>query len=614
MAKFRTSGTALSKTFERSTSIIYLVDGESRVLYANQACSDWVGVPISELFGCQLKYAPDPTAASTDHRLSGLCPPPDLWSESGTALTDASTARYEFVIWAVTAQAAGTGLEMEGHVAGTESERQVEYRRAQAHCLTDQTSEEELILVIGQDGRLNELPWKNQEGSTGPLASRDLHLALAELQRQMRLTYSADSLVGVSRFAAGLRRQVQTISQGASDLVIEGEPGCGKQHLARVIAAQTQNPNPHSLIPVDCRSLDFKSWQGLLNDLEKLRRSKNHPEPPSSPLADDRPQASKMDRIQLLLLHVDQLLPAIHQPLYEWLLPERGRFSNRPIQVLATADRSLTELAGNGGFHAELAQILTTSKILVLPLRERLEDVPFLAQSMLERCHSDHPVIGFDRQVLGLLGEYRWPGNLDQLRQLVMRANQQAAGSLISTQHLPQVFHDALTAQRFGKFEQQPIQLVKLLEDIERDLIERALQLTQGNKAQAARLLSLSRNKLLRRLQYFELDTDESAADATGSVPLHSADKKSSVISLRDKVKRSEKYRAAIGEESMFVESAKSDDPPGTQDTQTSSGEQENSSSSPTERTDQGRQNQSESAATEADSDWIDPEAFEEID
>jgi DNA-binding NtrC family response regulator len=200
------------------------------------------------------------------------------------------------------------------------------------------------------------------------------------------------------------------------------------------------------------------------------------------------------------LLNVDRLQPAAQVELCRQLA------AGSPVEyVIATGERALSALLDGGEFHQELAGRLATMAIELVPLWQRAEDIPVLAQRMLERAHRKKPVAGFDAATLQLLTEYRWPGNLNQLQELVSQAGEHVQERLLTPEDLPKKFHDCLIAQRLAPSAERSIDLEKFLQSIERELILRAIGQAKGNKSQAAFLLGLSRAKLLRRIETLEL-------------------------------------------------------------------------------------------------------------
>jgi len=194
---------------------------------------------------------------------------------------------------------------------------------------------------------------------------------------------------------------------------------------------------------------------------------------------------------------VDELPPEFQTPLMDLLLHNSSAW-----RLMATATESLLELARKDKFHAELAALLSTIIIELPPLRERREDLPFLAQLFLEDCNamSERQIGGFSPEALDLLDAYSWPGNLEELAATIAEAHRRAAGRLITPQDLPQRLQLAVLAAGEPRRREERIVLPQFLEQVERELIRRALVKAKGNKARAARLLGITRPRLYRRI------------------------------------------------------------------------------------------------------------------
>ncbi len=142
--------------------------------------------------------------------------------------------------------------------------------------------------------------------------------------------------------------------------------------------------------------------------------------------------------------------------------------------------------------------------------------MPQLAQLFLEEANAGRlkQLGGFAREAIDALVAYAWPGNIDELAAAVREAHEQAAGGEVATRHLPRRLHLASRAAEHGP-RIEPIDLEALLARIEKELIERALKRSKGNKSKAAKLLGLTRPRLYRRLVQLGLEqpSDKGAAE-----------------------------------------------------------------------------------------------------
>jgi DNA-binding NtrC family response regulator len=241
-------------------------------------------------------------------------------------------------------------------------------------------------------------------------------------------------------------------------------------------------------MPLSCSLLDAELLQTTV--LAFLRRCQDiSPERPAS----------------LLLLDVDQLAPDAQAELLAFFrVPTFG------LRTIVTAQRSLMALAKEETFLRDLALALSILVIELPSLAERRQDIPFLAQQLLEE-HNERggkQFTGFAPSALDRLASMPWPDNITELTAVVQQAMESAAGPLISETDLPPRVQAVHSAAAHPARERETIILDEFLGDIEGELIRRALQQARGNKAQAARLLGIHRARLLRRMAQLGLDSD----------------------------------------------------------------------------------------------------------
>ncbi len=468
MAKHRTNQTALSKSFERTSQLIYLVGQDLTIQYANPALANWLGIDPTELLGAKLAYGSGPSPSDTESQLNGICPPLELIAEP---FSEAAVGQDFFVT---------TGKLTAGEV-------QPRWRKARAIQIAAEESNSRAVLVMASCHDLAEPPSIDRL----TLVANELHTALSEIRQRAQLCYKLDNLVGTSSFAHRVRRQTRLATGNPADVLILGPPGSGKEFLARTIHAAGEDTLQSDLVPVQCPLADQELLQSVVQELLKKQQRSRSSQPDR-----DRP------RDTLLLLDVDRLPAAAQAELWGFL-----RLPKFTVRIIATASVDLKDLARAGKFESELALALGTLSIELLPLAERAEDIPLLAQAILEKRNPQRArqFAGFDKSALQMLVEFRWPGNLDELTTVIREAAAQAQSSLLSPHDLPKTFRDQWRAQQIGRPIEMVIELETYLESIERELLLRAVDQAKGNKTKAAKLLSLSRAKLLRRLQFFQL-------------------------------------------------------------------------------------------------------------
>jgi DNA-binding NtrC family response regulator len=149
-----------------------------------------------------------------------------------------------------------------------------------------------------------------------------------------------------------------------------------------------------------------------------------------------------------------------------------------------------------------LINFVATITIATPRLVERLDDLPILAQCFLETCNreSGKQVGSLRTDTLDELALHSWPGELDELSDVIAAAHAACDSHEVTPSHLPAVIHHAVQAASRPRKRTERIVLDDLLAQIEREAIVRALAQADGNKTEAADLLGMTRPRLYRRL------------------------------------------------------------------------------------------------------------------
>lgn len=260
-----------------------------------------------------------------------------------------------------------------------------------------------------------------------------------------------------------------------SPVIIQGETGTGRQHLARLIHANTSITASGRLVSINCASLPPSLLEHLL-------------------LGNDSQTAIGLKWQEafggsLLLGNVDAVVPSLQERianhLYDYL-----HTAHRPhgLRLLLTTQQAVAP---------EWRQIQEFALTVELPpLRARLTDLPLLIRHFA-------PKASWSREAKAQIEAYSWPGNVAELQRVVQQVASLAGDECIQLHHLPTHLLSMLAdATTLFYLPPEGIQLEKL----EQDLLRQALSLAHGNKSSAARLLGLSRATLLYRLEKYGLE------------------------------------------------------------------------------------------------------------
>jgi DNA-binding NtrC family response regulator len=330
-----------------------------------------------------------------------------------------------------------------------------------------------LVVLDSHDADPDESP----EDST--LDCHVLHQVIQNIRQESRHRFRVDRLVGQSTAMKYVRSQVSVAAQTTCQVLIVGPSGTGRETLARAIH-QGRGECAGPLIPLSCKLLDAELLQTTI--IGFLRRC--------AELETEQPGA-------LLLLEID-FLPRDAQGVLMGFL----EFPQLELRTVATATQRLIELSRRDAFRIDLAHALSTLEIHLPGLGERPEDIPLLAQCLVEEANArgHKQLSGFTPDAIDELLAYTWPGNVDELAALVADCHAKADGPLITLADLPEKLKLAADAADYPRPKEERIVLDDFLAQIEAELIQRAIQQAKGNKAQAARLLGITRARLLRRI------------------------------------------------------------------------------------------------------------------
>ncbi len=309
------------------------------------------------------------------------------------------------------------------------------------------------------------------------------------------------ALVGQTPAIRRLRQQARRVAQGWAPVLIRGEDGVGKNPLARAIhnagprgggpfIAVNCQTIPHELMPAEFLGYAPGAYQGLPPDGR----------PSKFELADGG--TLFLDRVEALSLEVQAALLEVLEVGHVLRLG-----GSRPIpvdvRVIASTSADLEQRVAEGSFRADLYRRFRVFTLWVPPLRERPQDIPLLAQRVLDRLERQlGRALHLRPAVVEVLQRYPWPGNLRELEHVLERAALFAEDGAIGLEHLPASIRQA----RRWVVQQGDVKPVLTLAEAEREAILRAAQACQGRVKCMAETLGISRTTLWRRLKALGVD------------------------------------------------------------------------------------------------------------
>jgi DNA-binding NtrC family response regulator len=425
--------------FQRSREPLFLLNRQRRVLFANRAWEQLAGVSVGQARGLLCKRYKDFEAGSLKALGSALCP---------------------------TAEAIGGRISrVRRLVPGVGAVRR--WWDIDFFPLQDNQG---LLGILGKVTLVADIA--SPQAGALPEKLLGLRERLAQRHHVDRL---ASELPALGRVA----EQVRLAGQTAASVLIVGDSGAGKLWLARTIHYQGFS-RERSFAALDCAALPAVAISAALFSPGGL--------------------AKRSSVGTIYLGNVADLPRELQDQVGDWL-KEAG--AGRP-RLIAGLTRPAEDEVKAGRLLEELAFALGTITIHLPPLRERLADLPLLTQWFLERATSagTRRLTGLTAEARQMLAGYAWPGNLRELYAVLAAACERAKGSTIDAGDLPGYLqHSAAVAELADKPAERQLPLDQLLEQVERRLIVLALRAARGNKSRAAKLLSIWRPRLLRRMK-----------------------------------------------------------------------------------------------------------------
>ena len=418
----------------------------------------------------------------TDLRLPGI---------DGSAVIEAAVARYPHIIAIVV-----TGF-------GTVKDAVEAIKRGAWDFVSKPFQIDELLHVL--DSAIEQRRLKSEN---------------AYLRSQLEERYRFEGIIGKSRPMARLFQLLETVAPTNSTILITGETGTGKEVVARAIHHNSPR-RVQRFVALNCSAIPETLLEAEL--FGHVRGAF------TGAVGNRQGRLEQAHKGTLFLDEVGTMSVALQMKLLR-VLQERefervgdSHTIKVDVRVIAATNSDLGKLVAEGQFREDLFYRLNVIPVQLPPLRERKEDIPLLVQHFLEKFESERDAnaaeksandrsakavaerrLTVSQEAMRRLMAYQWPGNVRQLENAVERAVAFTAGrSQIDVGDLPTEVQQAqeTAAASAVTLPEDGMDLAAFVANIERELIQRSLERTGGNKGQAARLLNLKRTTLVEKLK-----------------------------------------------------------------------------------------------------------------
>ncbi len=308
-------------------------------------------------------------------------------------------------------------------------------------------------------------------------------------------------LIGNTSQMSKISETIETVKDSASNILICGETGTGKEVIARAIhfgSAKKDMP----FVAFNCAAMPRELIESELFGYEKGAFTGAH--------------SRRIGRFEeassgtIFLDEIGEIEPSFQAKLLR-VIEEREierLGSNNKIKVgfrlISSTNRNLENEVRARNFREDLLYRINVVQIDVQPLRERSSDIVLFVEEFLkEFCARENKVLTVSDEVMKIFNDHSWPGNIRQLKNVIERAVVLAKGDEITPKELPKEFR-LIKSKPFEK-ENAIDHAVKTLREIEIEAARNALEQCKGNKSKAAKSLGISRKALYRKLNEFNI-------------------------------------------------------------------------------------------------------------
>jgi len=345
------------------------------------------------------------------------------------------------------------------------------------------------------------------------IEAKSLKTEVEKLKEREDILLGFHNILGKSKKMVGIFHVIEEVAKHDTNILIQGESGTGKELVSRAIHRQSHRSQKR-FVDVNCAAIPgtlleselFGYEAGAFTDARKRKLGLLEYASGGTLFLDEIGDMSLPLQAKFLRMLEDGYIRRL------------GGNESIPVDVrfIFATNRDLSKMVAEGAFREDLFYRISVVPIILPPLRERGDDLLLLARNYVEEFNRkfNKKVKGFAKEAEEILRRYSWPGNVRELKNIIERIMiLRDVGRLITPENIPAEIKVSITQDPVVPVDDllpltsasdridYKLAVERLTGKIKERILERALELTAGNKTKAAALLSISRYALIRELK-----------------------------------------------------------------------------------------------------------------
>jgi two-component system, NtrC family, response regulator PilR len=340
------------------------------------------------------------------------------------------------------------------------------------------------------------------------LRSKNLETEVRVLKKELVKEYSFQNMIGNSAAMHSIFDLVKRVSQSPTNILVTGESGTGKEVVAKAI--HYNGPlKDKPFVTINCGAIPENLMESEMFGHKKGSFT--------GAIVDKVGLFEVADGGTLFLDEVGELPMSIQvkllRAIQERIIRRVGATDDMKIEVriIAATNRNLEEMVAKGTFRQDLFYRLNVINIKTPSLRERADDIPLLASHFLKKYNEklNKSISGISTEAMDILKAYNYPGNVRELENMIERTVALEAGSTILPESLPPIVNTTsgrkMASSQEIEMGDSGLDLDKVMGQIEKELLIKAIHAAGGVKKKAAKLLQISFRSMRYRIEKYNL-------------------------------------------------------------------------------------------------------------